>query len=246
MAIANLAPNDRYAFIGKTGSGKTQEAIVLSSYFAQTLHSPWEVWWMDTKGVKEDQTKLRAWGYCNGSDPKDQQRAGGLRNALYFIINNQNGYDVVDQVQAKCQEAYERGKVIVVIDEYTECVPSIRTIGYGLDSICSRGRGKDVGLIGLTQEPVNIPRKLISQASHIALFTVLFPRDVEYVKQFNKDYVPPQNRGDKHGFYWSHVEGTGTWAYYENQAKWFAGLRIAQPKPPKEGDEANSSPTPKS
>jgi hypothetical protein len=246
MAIANLAPNERYAFIGKTRSGKTQMAIVLASYFAQTLHSPWEIWWLDTKGDRKDLVKLRSWGFCNGADPKDQQRVGGLRNALYFIINDKNGYNVVDQVQAKCQEAYERGNVIVVCDEYTECVVSIRSIGYGLDNLCARGGGKDSGLIGLTQEPVNIPRKLISQASHIALFNLTFPRDIKYAKEFYADYIPPKQRGDDHGFYWSHIEGSGSWAYYESQAQWFKGLKIAQPRPPKESNETNSSSIPPS
>jgi energy-coupling factor transporter ATP-binding protein EcfA2 len=241
MAIANLQPNDRYAFIGKTGSGKTQLALVMASYFAQTLHSPWEVWWMDTKGDPKDKQKLRAWGFCNGSDPKDQQRVGGLRNALYFIINDTNGYNVVDQVQAKCQEAYERGHVLVVCDEYTECVQSRVSIGYGLDNICARGRGKDVGLFGLTQEPVNIPRKLVSQASHIALFTLTFPRDIKYAREFCPVYTPPKEQGDPHGFYWSHVEGTGTWAYYENQAEWFKNLKIAQPREPKVEDDKNAN-----
>ncbi len=236
MAIANLAPNDRYAFIGKTGSGKTQEAILLASYFAQRLHTPWEVWWLDTKGNRDDRKKLRDWGFCNGADPKDIQRVGGLRNAHYYLINDENGYDVVSQVQAKCQEGYERQHVIVVCDEYTECVPSQRTIGYGLDNIATRGRGNNVGLIGLTQEPINIPRKLISQASHIALFTVMYPKDIKYLQEYCPDYIPPQKRGDKYGFYWSHVEGTGNWAYYENQAEWFKGLKIAMPKEPKEGN----------
>lgn len=233
MAVATLKPNERYGIVGKTRSGKTYLAMVLASYFAQQLHSPWEIWWMDTKGSAEDIDRLRAWGFCNGSSPKDMARPGGLRNALYFIINDKNGFDVVDQVQYKCQEAYERGHVIVVIDEYTECVPSNRNPGPGLRNIFSRGGGKNVGLIGLTQEPVYVPRMLLSQASHLVLFTVTFEADKKYLKNLYKDYVPPKEKGDPHGFYWSHIDGSANWAYYSNQKEWDDTVKYALPRPPK-------------
>lgn len=234
MAIANLSPNERYALVGKTRSGKTQQAIVLASYFAQQLHAPWEVWWIDTKNDPKDIKKLRQWGAVNGASEKDILRLGGLRNFKYFSINEQNGYSVVEQAQAKCQEAYDRGHVILVIDEFTQVVPSDRNPGYGLKNVFARGGGKDVGLIGLTQEPVYIPRMLLSQASHLALFTVTYEADIKYVRNFCKVYVPPAEQGDTYGFYWSHLDGSAKWAYYENQKAWANGLKFALPKEPKE------------
>lgn len=238
MAIANLSPNDRYGIVGKTGSGKTQQAIVLASYFAQVLHSPWEVWWIDTKNDPSDIKKLRDWGFVNGSSEKDMQRPGGLRNAKYFKIDDSNGYSVVDQAQAKCQEAYERGHIIVVIDEYTQVVPSDRNPGYGLKNIFARGRGKKVGLIGLTQEPVYVPRMLLSQASHLALFSVTYTADIKYLRNLCRSYVPPAEQGDKYGFYWSHLDGSAQWAYYTNQRAWADSLRFALPKPKEQGPES--------
>jgi hypothetical protein len=230
MAIANLSPNDRIAIVGKTGCGKTQQATVLAFEFARVLHSPWEVWWLDTKNDPSDLKNLRSWGACNGANEKDRQRPGGLRNFLYFKIDESNGYSVVEQAQAKCQEAYERGHVIVVIDEYTQVVPSDRTPGYGLKNIFARGRGKKVGLIGLTQEPVNVPRMLLSQASHLCLFTVTYPYDIKYLRSLCKDYVPPADQGDTHGFYWSHTDGSAKWAYYPSQKDWYDNLNFALTK----------------
>lgn len=231
-ALAKLNPFDRIAIIGKTGSGKTRLAIVLASYFAQTLGPPWEVWWIDTKNVREDIEELINWGAVNGSSEKHQKRRGGLRNFKFFIITPEPGYSTVEQAQAKLQEAYERGHVIVVIDEYTQVVVSNRTPGQPLKDVFTRGRGRNVGLIGLTQEPVNVPRMLMSQASHLVLFTVTYPYDIDYCKKLCKIYTPPQDQGDTHGFYWSHIDGTAKWAYYENQKMWAAGLKIQLPKEP--------------
>ena len=232
MAIATLKPNDRYAVIGKTGSGKTQEAIVLASMFAQQLHSPWEVWWMDTKNEPSDIRQLRKWGACNGAVPKDIARPGGLRNFLYFKIDSDSGFSTIDLAQAKMAEAYDRKHVIVVVDEYTQVCPSVQNAGYALNNIMTRGRGRNVGLIGLTQEPVFIPRMLLTQASHVALFTVTGTRNLKYLKDMCPSYVPPLKQGDPHGFYWSHLDGSAEWAYYSNQRKWADSLQFALPKPP--------------
>jgi energy-coupling factor transporter ATP-binding protein EcfA2 len=241
MAIANLSPNDRYAVVGKTGSGKSQFTVILAYMFANSLPTPWQVWWIDTKNVKEDLKLLRSWGACNGASDTDMQRPGALNNFLYFRIKPTQGFSVVDLAQSKIAEAYERGHVIVVVDEYTQVVPSDRSEGYGLQDVHARGRGKNVGLIGLTQEPVYVPRKLLSQASHLILFTVTYEADKKYLRNFNKNYVPPQEQGDKYGFYWSHIDGTAQWAYYENQKKWAEGLKFALPRKPKvEGVDAGA------
>lgn len=231
-AQAKLSPFDRIAIIGKTGSGKTRLAIVIASYWAQTLGPPWEVWWIDTKNVKEDIEELINWGAVNGSSDKHQKRRGGLRNFKFFIITPQPGYGTVEQAQAKLQEAYDRTHVIVIIDEYTQVVISNRTPGMPLKDVFTRGRGRKVGLIGLTQEPVNVPRMLMSQASHLVLFTVTFPYDIDYCKKLFKGYISPQEQGDTHGFYWSHIDGKADWAYYKNQKEWSEGVMIQLPKEP--------------
>lgn len=232
MAIANLSPNERYAIIGKTRSGKTQFAIVLASLFAQQLHAPWQVWWLDTKNDPKDIRSLRSWGFCNGADPRDMERPGALRNALYFVIKDTGGYDAQALSQAKIAEAYERGHVILVIDEYTQVIQSDRNEGYALRNVFARGGGKNVGVIGLTQEPVYIPRKLISQASHVGLFTVTYQPDIDYVKKYCNSYSPPLRQGYPYGFYWSHIDGGSQWAFYEDQKKWFDALNFALPKQP--------------
>jgi hypothetical protein len=236
MPVANIHPNDRIAIVGKTGVGKTLFAIMLASLEAQSLPPPWEVWWIDSKGDPADIRALRKWGFCDGNNPEDQRRAQRLRNALYFKIEDQEvdgiHYPLKAIAQAKIAEAYERKHVIVCIDEYTQVVPSDRNEGNALRNAFTRGRGRQVGIIGLTQEPVYIPRKLVSQAAHICLFSLTYERDIKYAKELCPGYVPPVEQGDPHGFYWKWIDGATSvrWAYFKNQKEWHDSLQIAAPK----------------
>lgn len=235
MPIATLKPNDRYAFVGKTRSGKTALAMVLAGTFARTLSAPWQVWWVDTKNDPKDIAALRAWGFRNAAEPEDRRpERGGLLNAHYFMVRDKTdngGPNTVDQVQELCRQAYLRGHVIIVIDEYVQAVPSIKNAGTSLLNVFQRGGGKNVGLIGLTQEPVYVPRQLISQATHLCLLSLTFEADIKYVRNLCPFYEPPIKVGDPYGFYWSWVDGSGEWDYYENQSAWYNTLDVAKPIP---------------
>lgn len=234
MATALLRPQDRYAFVGKTRSGKTALAMVLAGTFARTLPEPWEVWWIDTKNDPNDIKALRKWGFRNAESSKDRQpSSGGLKNALYFVLKSKdskgNPISVVDQAQMIFNMAYTRRHVIVVIDEYVQVVHSARDAGDDLLNIFQRGGGVNVGLIGLTQEPVFVPRQLISQATHLCLLSLNYQYDIKYAKSICPVYVPPNRVGDPHGFYWSWVDGSGEWDYYKNQRIWYDSVMAAKP-----------------
>lgn len=232
MPIAQLKPNDRFAIVGKTGSGKTALTMVLAGTFARTLPTPWEVWWIDTKNDKEDLAALRKWGFRNAASQEDRQpETGGLPNALYFKIEAKSDADVIDQAQAFIGMAYRRGNVILVIDEYTQVVPSKTSAGVDLLNVFQRGRSKNVGLIGLTQEPVFVPRQLISQATHVCLLSLTFERDIKYAREICKVYEPPVRVGDRYGFWWSWIDGSGEWSYYKDQMVWYNDLMVALPQP---------------
>ncbi len=243
MPISQLKPNDRYALVGKTRSGKTALAMVLAGTFALTLPHPWQVWWIDTKNDPKDLAALRKWGFRNAASAKDREpHSGGLRNAIYFKIESQdkdgNYTDVADQAQEIFAAAYRRKHVIVVVDEYVQVVYSARSAGSALLDIFQRGGGRNVGLIGLTQEPVYVPRQLISQATHIALLSLTFENDIKYVKNICPIYIPPIKVGNPYGFYWSWVDGHAEWDYYENQSVWFDTLNIAMPRKKEEASPA--------
>jgi hypothetical protein len=229
MPIANLRPNERYAFVGKTRSGKTALAMVLAGTFARTLPEPWQVWWLDTKGDPKDLAALRRWGFRNAASTKDRgPDSGGLKNAIYFIVDSSKG-DVVMQAQAIFKMAYQQKHVIVVIDEYVQVVESSRNAGSALLDIFQRGGGRNVGVIGLTQEPVYVPRQLISQATHICLLSLNYAHDIKYAKNLCPIYESPNKIGDPYGFYWSWIDGHGEWDYYQNQSIWYEQLEVAKP-----------------
>lgn len=239
MPIATLKPNDRFAFIGKTRSGKTALAMVLAATFARALPVRWEVWWIDTKNDPKDLKALRQWGFRNVASEQDQQTSL-LTNAKYFIVHSHNKdgekTSTVEQVQAICEQAYDRKYVILVIDEYTQAVPSARSAGEALQNVFTRGGGRNVGIIGLTQEPVYVPRQLLSQATHQIMLSVTHGYDVEYLQKMEKAYQVPSKMGDPYGFWWKWTDGGAEITYYENQQVWYDQLNVAMPRPPKELD----------
>jgi len=145
---------------------------------------------------------------------------------------------VVLQAQAIMRAAYERKHVIVVIDEYTQVIVSTRNAGAGLLDIFARGGGLNVGIIGLTQEPVYVPRQLLSQATHLVMLSLTFQADIDYIKKMVPEYQSPLKLGDPYGFWWKWVDGGGEVVYYPDQATWYGQLQVAKPRPRTEPKDA--------
>jgi hypothetical protein len=235
MAATQLQPNDRYAGVGKTGSGKTKWAIVLAGTLARALPPPWTVDWLDTKNDPDDLRVLREWGARNAASPEDMATTNIKNFRYYYIVESEDAErhdpETVEQVQQFCADAYRRMHSIVVVDEYTQATPSDRNPGKALRDIFSRGRGRNVGIIGLTQEPVYVPRQLLSQATHQYLFSVSYEYDKDYLRKISKEYRNPQEEmGDRWGFWYRWVDGGGKSIYYPDQQKWYETIRVAKPK----------------
>jgi hypothetical protein len=206
-----LSPAMRYAVVGKTGSGKTVASVALASLLVPPDDPHWQVWWLDSKNDKRDGDMLRRWGY-------------GRRDCPARRIIRLRG-DVVGQAQYACYDALEnRRNVLIVADEYKHIVESNRRAGYGIEGVHVRGRGLNVGIIGQTQEPVDIPRQLLSQAAHVFLFDISYPRDVKYLRDLFSDYQRPP---DPHGFFHAYVDGDAEWRYYPHINAWHDMVRRA-------------------
>lgn len=218
-----IQPWDRYAFVAKTRAGKTFATIILLSLllpweWPPRGRVPWQVWWIDTKGDRKDAAMLAKWGYQPPSkvDAKIYPR-------LIFKVRSTDPSDelsVAKQVQAIAWRASRRGHVLLIIDEYVSCVLSQRSMGAGLKNVAQRGGGLRVGLIGGTQEPVGIPRQLISQATHAFLSHVTYMRDVEWCQGLCPIY-PDNGPPDQHGFYYRWLDGppgsyASEWHYYRD------------------------------
>jgi hypothetical protein len=245
--MAILKPNERIAMVAKTRAGKSAFAMVLAGTIAMSLaNTNWQVWVLDTKNDPNDLVGWRSWGFRNIASAADQATSP-LANAFYFKIDskdaNGNDISVVEQAQAIINAAYLRRTVVIVIDEYVSVVQSDRQAGTALKNVFQRGGGNNVGILGLTQEPVYVPRQLLSQATHIFLFSLTYTYDIKWAKNICKTYVPPMQRGDPHGFYYKWVDGPNAdWQYYAHQVEWYNELSIRLPKPPQLGPDANTTP----
>lgn len=225
-----LSPSDRYAIVGKTGCGKT----TMTTFLAATIvpqhlrDNDWQVWWFDTKGDPRDVARLQKNGYVEGDPatgrPKQQRPfwKGNEREPalLYFRIRDRGeGRSIVDQVQNLYRLALIRRRVLCVADEFGQVVVGPRTAGRAMDDVLTRGRGLGVGNIGETQEPVDIPRKLLSQAQHLLLFDLSFPRDIKYVREICADYERPP-RSERHAFIHLWLDGDSQPRYYPSLRAW--------------------------
>lgn len=215
--LITLAPQDRYALVGKSRSGKTSQATVLVCKivpYERQRANGWEAWWVDTKNDKRDIDRLHRWGFTDGYSGKSP------RKLISIPFEKGKPMETVKKVDEICYRALEQHGVVLVIDEYRHCVPTTRTASPGMLHVHQRGAGRDVGMIGLTQEPCEIPRQLISQAGHIFLFNVSYPYDIKYCKTINDGYKRPKLKGHQYGFYYAHVDGDNEWRYYKNQQEW--------------------------
>lgn len=232
----------RNALVGKTRSGKTRFAIAMAGMYAQYLYYPYQIWWIDTKGDLDDLVALREFGFRNGASNQDMKTAGSIPGAIYFHIEPTDYTDdqsVVRQAQLIFAAAMQRGtqekmdfnNVLVVVDEYVSVVPSQRSAGAALKDIFQRGGGKKSGIIGCTQEPTNIPRQLISQATHLFLFNLTYDYDIDRIRKMVPLYSPPIERGDEHGFYHVYVDGPSREIeYFRNQFEWWEQVDIKVPQ----------------
>lgn len=213
-----LSPAMRYAVVGKTGSGKTVFSVGLASLLVPPDDPHWQVWWLDSKLDPRDAQMLRRWGYGRKDCPARK----------HVRLTPDKGHPV-EQAQAYCDAALNRRNVLIVADEYKHITLSTRRAGEGIEGVHLRGRGLNVGMIGQTQEPVEIPRQLLSQSAHVFLFDVSYPADVKYARSLFSDYERPR---DPHGFFHGFIDGDAQWRYYPHAAAWHEAVTASQDKTP--------------
>ena len=223
---ATLSRADRFALIGKTGSGKTYFAVALLWHLMQGASPGWKAVIVDSKGDTQDRARFERWGFM----PTALRDLGRTKERLVTVPLRQGPSEketVYQRAQALFRWAYARRRVILLVDEYTQVVRSRTDPGPGLREVFARGRGRGVGLIGCTQEPVYVPRMLLSQASHELIFRLTFGNDIRAVRGMYPDYEVPPNL---YGFYYRWVDGPSTeWAYYPNGGNFLAELQVPKP-----------------
>jgi ABC-type dipeptide/oligopeptide/nickel transport system ATPase component len=204
-----LTPDQRYALVGKSGSGKTTTATAIACALVPPLERRWEIWWVDTKGDPVDRKRLAKWGFGLG----DRRPLKSRR--LWDVKGDER--EIITQTQEIAFRACKQKYVLLVIDEYRHVVESSTKAGPGLLQVHLRGRGLHVGMIGQTQEPAFVPRQLLSQANHLILHSVTYPRDIERVREFDARYPRDGRFPDRHGFLWLAID--------EDENRYFTSVR---------------------
>ena len=216
----DIAFNQRFALVGKTRSGKSTAAALLAC-----LLVPWnrnkpqkeeiEVWWTDTKHDPKDLERLERWGFSDNPKTKSNYK-------LFHVTGDrENKVKQWEMAQRLFQKAYDRCGVLVVVDEYRQVVPNTVNAGDDLLDLFTRGGGRGAGVIGETQEPVYVPRQLLSQASHQMFFDLSYPNDIKKIQEFFTPYQRPLiSRGDNHGFFHVAVDYDGLGVYYSHIRDW--------------------------
>lgn len=215
--VVPIAPWERFALVSKTGTGKTTTGTVLACKLVpaeKKLAKGWEVWWFDSKGDPKDLERLKKWGFREG---------GSGPRRLFRIRYSGKGLTLHEQVEKLCEAALKRHGVLVVIDEYVHVVKNQTIAGTQILNVFQRGRGLDVGILGFTQEPVFIPRQLISQATHILLGDLSYPKDQERAREFIPGYDRPP---DKYGFWHGAIDFDGNWTYWPNVQAWLQAFDV--------------------
>jgi energy-coupling factor transporter ATP-binding protein EcfA2 len=228
--IVPIAPWERFALVGKTGCGKTTTGTALACSLVPPTRREakgWEIWWLDSKGDMKDIARLFSWGFVpSGARTDSARRIFFLREKEKMVKGRLelDGPTIHEQMERVCSAALRRHGVLLVVDEYSHVVKNRQDAGRELLNVFQRGRGLDVGLLGFTQEPVFIPRQLISQASHIFLHDISYPLDQERAREYLPEYVRPSKAyGHKHGFFHGAIDFDGDWTYWSNIQAWLDG-----------------------
>ncbi|MHB8313323.1 MAG: ATP-binding protein [Candidatus Dormibacteria bacterium] len=225
-AQATFSLADRYAFVGATGSGKTYLAVALLWHLMQGASPGWTGVIIDSKGDNTDRALFERWGFV----PTALRDLGRTRERLVTVPLRQGRTEresVYQGAQALFRYAYARRRAVLMADEYTSLVRSRTDPGPGLREVFARGRGRGVGLLGLSQEGVYVPRMLFSQADHMFLFRLTFGNDIRWARGMFPEYETPP---DPFGFYHRDLSGGPTqWRYWPNGGNLLAELEVPKP-----------------
>jgi DNA helicase HerA-like ATPase len=104
----------------------------------------------------------------------------------------------IDEMEKWLWKVWERGSTGLYIDE-AYLLPNKEAI----KNILAQGRSLRIPVIAASQRPVDVPRSIFTEASHIAVFRLNDRRDKKTVGEFTPDGMLEKRLPDFHAFWYS-------------------------------------------
>lgn len=193
-----IKTNERLTLIGKTGSGKTYLARLL------TLGIPRLVVF-DPKGTFGDPKVMAAWRLENWSDTGARKLAEGKAVRLRVPPADFGG-DIFGHWIPYMEAIYRAGDCTLYIDEIYGVNKPGSMPSPELAALYTRGRELGIGVFGASQRPTLIPLFLLSEVEWLFCFRLLLEADQQRMMQLMKippsgDQLDPLPIPDEYG-YW--------------------------------------------
>ncbi len=164
-----LRPDERWAILGKTGTGKSQLAMFLDRRWAA---AGWLVLIVDPKhhylNIRDGDTYAEDPAQASGVHP--YRIDGKLREDARVQIYLPTLPAKADpKLNVLFYQALDRGSVVVHIDDMAG-VADAHTVMDGLAALWTQGRAAEVPIVALLQKPLNAPSEIFSQTENIVVF----------------------------------------------------------------------------
>jgi DNA helicase HerA-like ATPase len=104
----------------------------------------------------------------------------------------------VDEMEAWLWKVWHKENTGLFIDE-AYLLPNKNA----LKNLLAQGRSKRIPVIAASQRPVDVPRSVFSEASHIALFRLNDRRDKKIVAEFTPEGMTEKRLPDYHSFWYN-------------------------------------------
>jgi hypothetical protein len=190
VTAIRIGPTDRLFAAGMNGSGK--------SVLATAIANRWDRFLIYDPKVDDEAV------------PPNSVVAYGVANALRAlpgrVVYRPNPQESGSLVAKAFDELVERvwrlGSHGIVVHEAADLAASDRELEPWLSAAWRAGRSRGIPGIALTQRPVNVPRLFLSEARHLALFTLVDRADREVMGRLMGPIVVPEPLPLDHSFWY--------------------------------------------